>query len=86
MILQQAVRLGLIGFQVGKSSAMVRAPIFAKHVLIPDVADNVPLLPVLAVKPNIVVTHDEKFIMTSKRFYHIRDGRTEEEDGEGRTV
>ncbi len=34
----------------------------------------------------IVVTHDEKIIPTFKRIYHIRDGRTEEEAGEGRTV
>ncbi len=34
----------------------------------------------------IVVTHDEKIIPTFKRIYHIRDGRTEEEVGEGRTV
>ena len=33
----------------------------------------------------IVVTHDEKIIPTFKRIYHIRDGRTEEEAGEGRT-
>lgn len=32
----------------------------------------------------IVVTHDEKIIPTFKRIYHIRDGRTEEELGEGR--
>lgn len=32
----------------------------------------------------IVVTHDEKIIPTFKRIYHIRDGRTEEEVGEGR--
>jgi putative ABC transport system ATP-binding protein len=32
----------------------------------------------------IVVTHDEKIIPTFKRIYHIRDGRTEEEAGEGR--
>ena len=31
----------------------------------------------------IVVTHDEKIIPTFKRIYHIRDGRTEEEAGEG---
>lgn len=31
----------------------------------------------------IVVTHDEKIIPTFKRIYHIRDGRTEEEQGEG---
>ena len=32
----------------------------------------------------IVVTHDEKIIPTFRRLYHIRDGRTEEEPGEGR--
>ncbi len=32
----------------------------------------------------IVVTHDEKIIPTFKRIYHIRDGRTFEEEGEGR--
>ncbi len=32
----------------------------------------------------IVVTHDEKIIPTFKRIYHIRDGRTHEEAGEGR--
>lgn len=32
----------------------------------------------------IVVTHDEKIIPTFKRIYHIRDGRTAEEAGEGR--
>ena len=32
----------------------------------------------------IVVTHDEKIIPTFKRIYHIRDGKTQEEDGEGR--
>ena len=31
----------------------------------------------------IVVTHDEKIIPTFKRAYHIRDGRTVEETGEG---
>ena len=31
----------------------------------------------------IVVTHDEKIIPTFKRIYHIRDGRTEEEAGQG---
>ncbi|MCC6718859.1 MAG: ABC transporter ATP-binding protein [Acetobacteraceae bacterium] len=31
----------------------------------------------------IVVTHDEKIIPTFKRIYHIRDGRTEEEVGQG---
>ncbi len=34
----------------------------------------------------IVVTHDEKIIPTFKRTYHIRDGRTYEEAGEGRTL
>ena len=34
----------------------------------------------------IVVTHDEKIIPTFKRIYHIRDGRTEEEAGEGRDI
>ncbi len=34
----------------------------------------------------IVVTHDEKIIPTFKRIYHIRDGRTVEEAGEGREV
>jgi putative ABC transport system ATP-binding protein len=34
----------------------------------------------------IVVTHDEKIIPTFKRIYHIRDGRTHEEPGEGREV
>jgi putative ABC transport system ATP-binding protein len=32
----------------------------------------------------IVVTHDEKIIPTFRRIYRIRDGRTEEEAGEGR--
>lgn len=32
----------------------------------------------------IVVTHDEKIIPTFKRIYHIRDGKTHEETGEGR--
>ena len=31
----------------------------------------------------IVVTHDEKIIPTFERIYHIRDGRTEEEAGQG---
>jgi putative ABC transport system ATP-binding protein len=31
----------------------------------------------------IVVTHDEKIIPTFKRIYHIRDGRTVEEAGQG---
>lgn len=34
----------------------------------------------------IVVTHDEKIIPTFKRIYHIRDGRTYEEAGEGRDI
>lgn len=34
----------------------------------------------------IVVTHDEKIIPTFKRIYHIRDGVTYEEAGEGRDV
>ena len=34
----------------------------------------------------IVVTHDEKIIPTFKRIYHIRDGRTVEEAGEGRSI
>jgi putative ABC transport system ATP-binding protein len=34
----------------------------------------------------IVVTHDEKIIPTFKRIYHIRDGRTHEEAGEGRSL
>ncbi|MDO9202091.1 MAG: ABC transporter ATP-binding protein, partial [Hydrogenophaga sp.] len=33
----------------------------------------------------IVVTHDEKIIPTFKRIYHIRDGQTLEEAGEGRS-
>lgn len=32
----------------------------------------------------IIVTHDEKIIPTFKRIYHIRDGVTYEEKGEGR--
>lgn len=32
----------------------------------------------------IVVTHDEKIIPTFKRIYHIRDGMTYEQTGEGR--
>lgn len=32
----------------------------------------------------IVVTHDDKIIPTFRRIYHIRDGRTYEEAGEGR--
>jgi putative ABC transport system ATP-binding protein len=34
----------------------------------------------------IVVTHDEKIIPTFKRVYHIRDGVTHEEAGEGRSL
>ncbi len=34
----------------------------------------------------IVVTHDEKIIPTFRRIYHIRDGKTEEMAGEGRSV
>jgi len=34
----------------------------------------------------IVVTHDEKIIPTFKRIYHIRDGVTHEEAGEGRRI
>ncbi|SFM01911.1 putative ABC transport system ATP-binding protein [Desulfomicrobium norvegicum] len=34
----------------------------------------------------IVVTHDEKIIPTFKRLYQIRDGRTEEQAGEGRAI
>jgi putative ABC transport system ATP-binding protein len=34
----------------------------------------------------IVVTHDEKIIPTFKRIYHIRDGITREEAGEGRSL
>ena len=33
----------------------------------------------------IVVTHDEKIIPTFRRIYHIRDGITHEEGGEGRS-
>jgi putative ABC transport system ATP-binding protein len=33
----------------------------------------------------IVVTHDEKIIPTFKRIYHIRDGVTYEEAGQGRS-
>ena len=32
----------------------------------------------------IVVTHDEKIIPTFRRIYQIRDGRTHEQEGEGR--
>lgn len=34
----------------------------------------------------IVVTHDEKIIPTFRRIYHIRDGQTVEEKGEGRAL
>jgi len=34
----------------------------------------------------IVVTHDEKIIPTFQRIYHIRDGRTHEEAGLGRSL
>lgn len=34
----------------------------------------------------IVVTHDEKIIPTFRRIYHIRDGVTYEEAGEGRSI
>jgi len=34
----------------------------------------------------IVVTHDEKIIPSFKRIYHIRDGVTHEEAGEGRAI
>lgn len=34
----------------------------------------------------IVVTHDEKIIPTFRRIYQIRDGRTEEQVGEGKLV
>ncbi len=34
----------------------------------------------------IVVTHDEKIIPTFRRLYHIRDGVTHEEAGEGRAA
>mgnify|MGYP003593109732 CR=1 FL=1 len=34
----------------------------------------------------IVVTHAEKIIPTFRRIYHIRDGRTYEEAGEGRAA
>ena len=34
----------------------------------------------------IVVTHDEKIIPTFKRIYHIREGRTIEEAGAGRSL
>jgi putative ABC transport system ATP-binding protein len=34
----------------------------------------------------IVVTHDEKIMPTFKRIYHIREGQTVEEQGEGRSL
>ena len=34
----------------------------------------------------IVVTHDEKIIPTFRRLYYIRDGKTYEEAGEGRSA
>lgn len=34
----------------------------------------------------IIVTHDEKIIPTFKRIYHIRDGVTHEEQGEGKEI
>jgi putative ABC transport system ATP-binding protein len=34
----------------------------------------------------IVVTHDEKIIPTFKRIYHIRDGETHEEMGQGKAL
>jgi putative ABC transport system ATP-binding protein len=34
----------------------------------------------------IVVTHDEKIIPTFKRIYHISDGKTYEEAGEGKQL
>jgi len=34
----------------------------------------------------LVVTHDEKIIPTFRRLYHIRDGKTYEEQGEGRAA
>ena len=34
----------------------------------------------------IVVTHDEKIIPTFQRIYHIRDGMTHEQAGEGRSL
>jgi putative ABC transport system ATP-binding protein len=43
----------------------------------------------MAVQANtaiIVVTHDEKIIPTFKRIYHIRDGQTHEEAGQGRSL
>jgi putative ABC transport system ATP-binding protein len=46
------------------------------------------MLPRMAIQSQaavIVVTHDEKIIPTFKRIYHIREGRTMEEAGEGRS-
>jgi putative ABC transport system ATP-binding protein len=37
-------------------------------------------------RDRMVVTHDEKIIPTFKRLYHIRDGSTHEEAGEGRSL
>jgi len=37
-------------------------------------------------KAIIVVTHDENIIPAFKRIYHIRDGSTHEEAGEGRSL
>jgi len=34
----------------------------------------------------IVVTHDKKIVTPFKRIYHIRDGKTYEEAGEGRPL
>jgi putative ABC transport system ATP-binding protein len=34
----------------------------------------------------IVVTHDDAIIPTFKRLYRIRDGRVQEEQGEGRSM
>lgn len=34
----------------------------------------------------ILVTHGEKIMPTFKGIYHIRDGRTHEEAGEGRAI
>ncbi len=34
----------------------------------------------------VVVTHDEKIIPTFRRIYHIRDGYTHEEAGEGKAI
>lgn len=68
--------------------------IFQAPYLIPflDATDKVALLPMLAViglfeqmarhyaTAIIVVTHDEKIIPTFRRPYHIRDGRTVEQE------